>query len=748
MERRTPSFTTNNQAIPPGNSAATGRQGIYNLRSNSLRQRVHFREGTEGDHAKPLSSQRRRIQEFQKRWERIKTDLPPQLTRRHIGMISIGGVIGTGLFLGSGAALHNGGPVGALLGYMIIGTVVYCLCVSIGEMIAFLPNVGGVVGLADLYVDPAFGFSLGWAAWYNWSVTLPAELTAAVVVVKWTEWHNNLPNAALTVIFLLLATLINCFSSGVYGEFEYYFSAVKVLTIVCIIVLSLVIDLGAGQSHPVLFSHWKHPFASEYLGIDGGLGRFLGFWAVLMQASFSFFGSEVPGIAAGEVIDATRNVPRALQRVWIRITLFYVGGVFCAGLLVDRNDPALTNSANSGTVASSPFVIAFKNAGMHWMAHFVNAAVLLSAWSAAASDVYISSRFLFFLARCHHAPQIFASLFRYPSRPPQDPAAPSDASENDDVLDIPDLRIQVVEADNDEDSEPRDEEDKAQSGQEKPDEALGVSVEIRPASEGSSSVEDVSTAVPTPAEPTHEHEHETRTEGDVEGGPRERKPWFVLPLFAVLGSASMGLLAFLNSSGSGAEVAFNWLVAVASVASLQSWAGMLFTYIRWYQGTVYAEEKHKHNTHDGQDLTDHPQQEMIEDSRNVIAQIKRIRVHRHWGQPYLAYWAFGVCIVILFTNGWAVFLHTGWRIADIPDEKRPEYGSDQQVTDPVSIFLSSYIPIPVFILLTFGYKLIYQTKMVSVEEMVFSNMEVNKAAQQDAPYETTRRRILGWLLVE
>ncbi|PIL34843.1 transporter [Ganoderma sinense ZZ0214-1] len=119
-----------------------------------------------------LQQQRERILQFQQRWERIKTDLPPQLSRKHIGMISIGGVIGTGLFLGSADALLNGGPVGAFLGYAVVGTVVYCLCVSVGEMIAFLPNVGGVVGLADLYVDPALGFSLGWAAWYNWSVTL------------------------------------------------------------------------------------------------------------------------------------------------------------------------------------------------------------------------------------------------------------------------------------------------------------------------------------------------------------------------------------------------------------------------------------------------------------------------------------------------------------------------------------------------------------------------------------------------
>ena len=190
------------------------------------------------------------------------------------------------------------------------------------------------------------------------------------------------------------------------------------------------------------------------------------------------------------------------------------------------------------------------------MAHFVNAAVLLSAWSAAASDVYISSRFLFFLARCRHAPQIFASLFRYPSGP-QDSTAPDSVDEGDDVLDISDVHIEVFPADDDDGNGSCDENEKARRMEGKSDDALGVRVEVRPASEGSGSVEDVSTVVPTPAEPEpgqeQEQEHEHSSDGDIEGGPREKKPWFVLPLFAVLGSASVGLLAFLNSSGAGAE---------------------------------------------------------------------------------------------------------------------------------------------------------------------------------------------------
>ncbi|EKM49844.1 uncharacterized protein PHACADRAFT_214364 [Phanerochaete carnosa HHB-10118-sp] len=720
MESRVPSLRYPNQAVPPAADAAANAPRPAGLRPSlhSLRRRhvLRFVERDAGDDVPNarVTGQKRRIQEFQKRWERIKDDLPPQLTRSHIGMISIGGVIGTGLFLGSGAALHNGGPVGALLGYLIMGSVVYCLCVSIGEMIAFLPNVGGVVGLADLYVDRALGFSLGWAAWYNWSVTLPAEVTAAVVVAGY--WNSGkIPVAGLTAVFLALATIINCFPSQVYGSFEYHFSAIKVLTIVCIIVLTLVIDLGAGSSEFRFFDTWKHPFTDSYLGVTGALGRFLGFWAVLMQAAFSFFGSEVPGIAAGEVIDATRNVPRALQRVWIRISLFYIGGIFCAGLLVDRNDPDLTSGANAGTVKASPFVIAFQHAGMYWISHVINAAVLLSAWSAAASDIYISSRFLFFLARRGHAPQLFASLVRYPRGATSDGAAPQSGEE-------------VLSSDDDDDDDDGDGDGESGGGEEEEEDAAEPGLDTPP-----------TTPPTTPPAPGD----------DLEDGA-QKKPWFVLPLNAVLGSAAVGLLAFLNVTGPGAQTAFNWMISVTSIASLQSWAGMMFTYIRWYQGTAHAENKYRDAQRlelADEDVDEHPDAAKIKKARLVVRQIARIRVHRHRGQPYLAWWAFGVCMLILFTNGWSVFLHSGWRIADIPDEAPNPYAPSEQPSAPISSFLASYVPIPFFLLLTFGYKLIYQTKMVALDDMDFSRVNVDDDAQRDPDYASPLARVLGWLLV-
>ncbi|TBU42274.1 amino acid transporter [Dichomitus squalens] len=606
-------------------------------------------------------------------------------------MISIGGVIGTGLFVGSADAIRNGGPVGAILGYSIVGTVVYCLCVSVGEMIAFLPNVGGVVGLADLYVDPALGFSLGWAAWYNWSVTLPTEITAAAVVIGY--WKDDIAKssvAAVSAAFvsravaiydlianilspsqLVIATTINCFPSRVYGQMEYTLSCLKVLTIVCVIILGLLIDLGASKQGVIGFRNWKEqPFTDKYLGIGGPKGQFLGFWAVIMQASFSFFGSEVPGIAAGEVVDATRNVPRALRKVWIRITLFYVGGVLVSGLLVPASDPNLgLGDEGDKTGRSSPFVIAFSRAGWTVLPDMINAAILLSAWSAAASDIYISSRFLFFLARRGHAPTFLAHLFRYPRAR----AVPQSDSELSDL-----------EGGSDDDSD-------------------------------DNGIHDV-------------HVEHALTDQEIAGEQvlPSSQPTYVMPLASVLVSASVGLLTFLSYGAGSANTVFNWLVNVASVASLQSWAGMLFTYIRWHQGTVFHEKKWE--------------KDESEEGREAMAQIAKIKENRNWGQPYLAWYALILCMVVLFTNGWAVFVHNNWRIANALGQKSPD-------SNAVSQFLSAYIPLPFFLLLTYGYKLIKQTEMIPLEKMSFYRGDLPPHNPADDEPQGPLERLLAWLLL-
>jgi amino acid transporter len=332
--------------------------------------------------------------------------LSRQLKNRHIAMISIGGVIGTGLFLGTANALRHGGPLGLLMGYVIMGTICYSVMVSLGEMVAFLPIPGGHIKLAERFVDPAFSFTMGWNYWYNWVIVLPAELSAASILIGY--WNHHISPAAWITICLVIVITINLLGAGAYGEAEFWFASIKVITITGLIILGIILDLGGGPDHDRLgFRFWKHPGPFvQYEGIAGVTGRFLGLWAVMTQAAFSFIGTEIVAIAAGETKNPRRNLPRAIQRVYIRILLFYIGGTFIIGLLVPSNDEGL--NLGDGTAASSPFVIAIKRSGIKALPSIINACLLTSAWSAASSDLYTSSRALYGLSIAGNAPKIFS----------------------------------------------------------------------------------------------------------------------------------------------------------------------------------------------------------------------------------------------------------------------------------------------------------------------------------------------------
>lgn len=333
-----------------------------------------------------------------------------ELKNRHVAMISIGGVIGTGLFLGTGSALMNGGPLGLLLGYIFIGSICYCVMVTIGEMISYLPVAGGHIKLAERFVDPAFSFALGWNLWYNWTVTLPAELSAAATIINF--WHPGVNNAVWITMCLVVAVGINMSGVGVYGETEFMFASIKVVTIVALIILGIVLDLGGGPNHDRIgFRYWKDPGPFvQFYGISGMTGRFLGWSRVVTQAAFAYVGTEVVAMAAAEAKNPRRNLPKAIRRVYIRLLLFYIGGVFVIGLLVPSNNPLL--NVNSDNASASPFVIAINQAGIKGLPAVINAALLTSAWSAASSDLYIASRGLYGLAASGNAPEVFLRTSR------------------------------------------------------------------------------------------------------------------------------------------------------------------------------------------------------------------------------------------------------------------------------------------------------------------------------------------------
>jgi len=214
-----------------------------------------------------------------------------KLKARHVQMIAIGGTIGTGLFIGSGAALSNGGPLGLLLGYAVMGTVVYSMVVALGEMTTLFPVSGSFAHYASRWLDPALGFALGYNYWYTYAITVPTQITAGAIVISY--WDTKTNAGVWITVFLVVIVFLNFRAVRYYGEAEFCFSSIKVTTITGLIILGIVLDLGGAPTHDRIgFRYWKDPGPFNQLnGISGAEGRFLAFWATFINAAFSFFGN-------------------------------------------------------------------------------------------------------------------------------------------------------------------------------------------------------------------------------------------------------------------------------------------------------------------------------------------------------------------------------------------------------------------------------------------------------------------------
>ncbi|OCF42818.1 hypothetical protein I317_03295 [Kwoniella heveanensis CBS 569] len=334
------------------------------------------------------------------------------LKPRHVSLIAIGGVIGTGLFIGSGTALANGGPLGLWLGFSFVGILVFFMMLGLGEMAAYLPITGGQLTYAGRFFDPALGFAMVWSTTIHWALTCASELSAVAVLVNYWLEPSRVNNAVWITIGYVVVVCLNLTTSGVYGETEFIFSSIKVLTIIGLIILGIAIDCGAGPTgHYLGFHYWKDPGAlAQYEGIPGSKGRFLGFWAVMTQAAFSYGGVEFFGITAAESANPRFSIPRAMKQIYFRIGVFYILGTFILGLIVPFDNDRLGTASNA---AASPWVIAIQLSGIKALPHIINACLITSAWSAGNADLYISSRSLYNMAHKGLVPRVFLKTHRW-----------------------------------------------------------------------------------------------------------------------------------------------------------------------------------------------------------------------------------------------------------------------------------------------------------------------------------------------
>ena len=319
-----------------------------------------------------------------------------KLKVRQLSMIALGGSIGTGLFLASGQSIHMAGPGGALFAYMLMGLMVYFLMTSLGEMAAFMPTAGSFYTYAAQFVDPAFGFALGVNYWFNWAITIAAEISAASLIMAY--WFPHAPPFLWSSLFLGLFTLLNALSVQGFGEAEYWFSFIKVTAVIAFIIIGTAIILGISGKAPG-FTNW-------HIGDAPFHGGWLAIMSVFMFAGFSFQGTELIGVAAGESKDPKKDLPKAMKQVFWRILLFYVLALVVVAFLI----PYTSTQLVSDNVNMSPFTLVFKQTGIVFAAALMNAIVLVAILSAGNSGTYASTRMLWYLAKQGHVPAVFTKL--------------------------------------------------------------------------------------------------------------------------------------------------------------------------------------------------------------------------------------------------------------------------------------------------------------------------------------------------
>ncbi|KAI4093234.1 MAG: hypothetical protein LQ344_003061 [Seirophora lacunosa] len=331
-----------------------------------------------------------------------ESPLARKLKGRHLQMIAIGGSIGTGLFVGSGKALQQGGPASLLIAFSLIGGMLFCTVQALGEMAVLLPVAGSFSAYSTRFLDPAWGFAMGWNYAVQWLIVLPLEIVAAAITIEY--WDSPISPAVWVTIFLLGIISINLVGVRGYGEAEFVFSIIKVIAVIGFIILGIILNVGGGSNTEYLGGrYWDTPGAFA--------NGFKGLCSVFVIAAFAFAGTELVGLAAAETSNPRKSLPTAVKQVFWRICLFYIVSLTLVGLLVPYTDPRLIGQSSSDAKAS-PFVIAIKNAGIIGLDSVMNVVIMISVLSVGNSAVYGSSRTLAALAEQGQAPKFLAYIDR------------------------------------------------------------------------------------------------------------------------------------------------------------------------------------------------------------------------------------------------------------------------------------------------------------------------------------------------
>lgn len=321
------------------------------------------------------------------------------ISSRHVSLIALAGGLGTGLLVGTGKALKDGGPGGLIISYIVIGLLLFCTMSSGSELAVAYPDVvGGFNAYASFLVDQSLGFAVSWNYEINWLTVLPLEMVTASMTIKF--WNDTVNPCVFVSVFFTFVVAINMFGSKGYAEAEFWFNTVKLGMLLGFLIFGMIVDLGGAGSQGFIGAKYFHNPGSFPNG-------FKGLCATLVTAAFSLGGTEFMVLTAADQKNPSKAIPKAIKLVGYRLVVFYLGSMIILSLVVASNNTSLMGSGHNNGAPVSPFVIAVSMAGIRALAHIINAVILISVISVGNSAFYSSSRTLHSLAIQKQAPQWF-----------------------------------------------------------------------------------------------------------------------------------------------------------------------------------------------------------------------------------------------------------------------------------------------------------------------------------------------------
>ncbi|NIE96543.1 amino acid permease [Acinetobacter sp. C26M] len=328
------------------------------------------------------------------------TTLKRAMSTRHLVMLSLGGAIGTGLFLGSGEVIAQTGPVGAIIAYVLGGLIAYMVMLCLGELAVHMPVAGSFGAYAQKYIGPGTGYMISWVYWLTWTATLGTEFTAAALLMQ--EWFPHISMWIWTIIFAVTILGLNLTSTRMFAESEFWLALVKVVTVIAFIILGLLaifglISFNGYESAPLFHNLTAHGWFPQGL---------IPIFTTMLIVNFAFSGTELIGVAAGETKDPAENVPKAINAAIWRLLIFFVGTIIVISALL----PFQVAGLGGEGVSSSPFVTVFNYIGIPYADDIIRFVIITALLSAANSGLYAASRMMWSLSDQRQLPSVFSRL--------------------------------------------------------------------------------------------------------------------------------------------------------------------------------------------------------------------------------------------------------------------------------------------------------------------------------------------------